>query len=37
MEFEEGSPESENIEHSEKKPERQGHINYVEYSVEELN
>jgi bifunctional DNase/RNase len=37
MEFEEGSPESENIERSEKKPERQGQINYVEYSVEELN
>ncbi len=37
MDFEEGSPESENMERSETKPERPGHINYVEYSIEELN
>jgi bifunctional DNase/RNase len=37
MEFEEGSPESENVEHTEKKSEKQGHVNYVEYSIEELN
>jgi uncharacterized protein len=37
MEFEEGSPESENLERSEKKSEKHGQINYVEYSIEELN
>jgi len=35
MEFEEGSAESETTEHTERKS--SGHINYVEYSVEELN
>ena len=35
MEFEEGSAESENTEYAERKG--SGHINYVEYSVEELN
>jgi len=37
MEFEEGTPENENIEQTEKKPEKQGHTSYVEYSLEELN